>query len=326
MSTAPGASTARPMLRARKGLGRELRRNAPLFLMLLPGVLFLLVNNYLPMFGVIIAFKNFKFYGGGFISSLLQSKWVGFSNFNFLFGTQDAFIITRNTLLYNAAFIVVGLVVSVVIAICLNELRSRGLAKLYQSVMFLPYFLSWVVVSYIVFGFLSVDLGLVNRVITRVFGGTPVSWYSDVRSWPFIIVAVNTWKWAGYNSIIYLATIITFSSEYYDAACIDGAGKWQQVRRITIPLLSPLIILMTLLQIGRIFNADFGLFFHVPRNTGMLFPVTNVIDTYVYRGLMTMGDIGMSSAAALYQSVVGFILILAANLVVRKVSPENALF
>ncbi len=314
------------VLRPHHGLLRELRRNAPLFLMLLPGVLYLLVNNYLPMFGVIIAFKTFKFYGGGFLSSLLRSKWVGFSNFAFLFGTQDAFLITRNTMLYNGAFIAIGLVVSVAIAVCLNELRSRRLAKLYQSIMFLPYFLSWVVVSYIVYAFLSVDLGLLNRAAAALFGAQPVSWYGETKYWPFILVAINTWKWAGYNSIIYLAAIITFSSEYYDAACIDGAGKLQQIRHITLPLLAPLIILMTLVQIGRIFNADFGLFFHVPRNTGTLFPVTNVIDTYVYRGLMTMGDIGMSSAAALYQSVVGFVLVFASNLAVRRASPENALF
>ena len=314
---------------SRKGLKAffyELRKNKVLFLMLLPGMLFLLVNNYLPMFGVIIAFKNFKFIKSNFFSSLLASEWMSFKNFEFLFRTTDAFVITRNTLLYNAAFISIGLVVSIFLAVALNEIRSRKLAKFYQSVMFLPYFLSWVVASYLVFALLSVDKGLINRSILEPLGLYSVQYYSETRYWPFILIFMNTWKWAGYYSIIYLASIIGIDPELYSAATIDGANKWQQVTKITIPLLKPLMIILTLIQVGRIFYADFGLFYQVPRNTGMLYPVTSVIDTYVYNSLMVMGDIGMSSAAGLYQAVVGFLLVLGANLIVRKINPEYALF
>lgn len=310
----------------RSGFLQELIKNKSLFLMLLPGVIILLLNNYLPMFGVLIAFKNFKFHGSSFISSLLQSEWVGFKNFEYLFKTTDAFIITRNTLLYNIVFILIGLVVSVTTAVMLNEIRNAKLAKVYQSAFFMPYFLSWVVVSYITFAFLSMDNGFVNRVVLPAMGLDPIPWYSEPKYWPFILVFLNAWKWCGYNCLIYLATIIGIDREYYEAAMLDGANKWHQVTKITVPLLMPVIVMMTLMNIGRIFNADFGLFFQVPRNTGSLFPATNVVDTYVYNSLMTMGDIGMSSAAALYQSVVGFILVLFTNRMVKKINKDYALF
>lgn len=307
-------------------LFKEIRKNGVLFLMLLPGVLVLLLNNYLPMFGVMIAFKNFKFYGSSFFSSLLQSEWVGFNNFAFLFKSSDALVITRNTLLYNAVFILVGLVVAVAVAVILNEIRSRGLSKFYQTALFMPYFLSWVVVSYIAFAFLSMDNGFFNRVVLPAIGLDPIPWYQAPQYWPYILIFLNAWKWTGYNCIIYLASIIGIEQEYFEAAMIDGANRWQRIIRITIPLIRPVIIMMTLLNIGRIFNADFGLFFQVPRNTGTLYPVTNVIDTYVYNALMVTGDIGMSSAAALFQSAVGFILVLATNRMVKKVNPDYALF
>jgi putative aldouronate transport system permease protein len=278
------------------------------------------------MFGVIIAFKNFKFHGSNFFSSLFQSEWVGFKNFEFLFKTADAFVITRNTLLYNAAFIIIGLVISVGVAVMLSEVRSKKLAKFYQSSFFMPYFLSWVVVSYIAFAFLSMENGFINRTVLPALGMDPIPWYSEPKYWPFILIILNAWKWCGYNCLIYLASIIGIDREYYEAAMIDGASKWQQITKITIPLLMPVIVMMTLLNIGRIFNADFGLFFQVPRNTGTLFPATNVVDTYVYNSLMYMGDIGMSSAAALYQSVVGFILVLITNRMVKRINKDYALF
>lgn len=294
--------------------------------MLVPGIIVLILNNYLPMFGVIIAFKNFKFSGTSFFSSLLESQWIGLKNFEFLFRTADAFTITRNTILYNLAFFVTGLIVSVSVAVMLNEIWSRKLAKVYQSFMFLPHFLSWVVANYIVFAFLSIDMGFVNNFLLKPLGFNAINWYSETKYWPFILIFMNTWKWAGYNSIIYLAAILGINNEYYEAATIDGASKWQQFTRITLPQIGPLIIMMTLLNIGRIFYADFGLFFQVPRNSGILYPVTNVIDTYVYNALMTMGDIGMSSAAALYQALIGFVLVLFSNLLVKRINPESALF
>ncbi|NLG84582.1 MAG: sugar ABC transporter permease [Firmicutes bacterium] len=310
----------------KRGFWHEFKKNKALFLMLLPGFIVLLLNNYLPMFGVIIAFKNFKFVGDTFIESLLKSEWVGFKNFKFLFNTADAYAITRNTLLYNLAFIVIGLVVAVGLAVALSEMRFPRLARIYQGAMFLPYFLSWVVASYLVYAFLGFDTGFINKTILARLGLPPVSWYNDPRPWPFILVFMHLWKWAGYNCVVYLAAILSIDPEYYEAAIIDGASKWQQITNITIPQLVPLMTVLTLLNIGRIFYADFGLFFHIPRNTGILYPVTNVIDTYVYNTLLYMGDIGMSSAAGLYQAVVGFTLVIITNTVIRKTNRDYALF
>lgn len=259
------------------------------------------------------------------MASIIESKWVGLQNFKFLFSTNDAYIITRNTVVYNIFFIVIGLVLAVAMAIILAELANKRLAKVYQTGMFLPYFLSWVIVGYFVFSFLSLDRGVVNQ-ITGWFGIDPINWYSDPTYWPIIIVVVFLWKSVGYNSVIYLAAIMGIDKSLYEAAMIDGANKWQQIRNITIPMLTPLITILTLLAIGKIFYADFGLFYQVPRDSGTLYSVTNVIDTYVYRGLKSTGEIGMSTAAGLYQSLIGFILVITSNGIVRKFNKDNALF
>ncbi|MFC0272678.1 ABC transporter permease [Metabacillus herbersteinensis] len=293
--------------------------------MVLPGTIWLLLFSYLPMFGTVIAFKNFRYDSNGFISSLLNSEWVGLENFKFLFNTNDAWIITRNTVLYNLVFIIVGLILAVFVAIVLSELANKRLSKIYQTGMLFPHFLSWVVVSYFVFTFLSVDRGLLNNIIVW-FGGDPISWYNEAKYWPSIIVLTSMWKGVGYGSIVYLAAIVGIDRNYYEAAMIDGANKWQQIRNITIPMITPLIIILTILNIGKIFSADFGLFYQVPRDSGPLYSVTNVIDTYVFRGLTTMGDISMSTAAGLYQSIVGFTLVMLTNYLVRKVNKEYALF
>jgi putative aldouronate transport system permease protein len=292
-----------------------------LLLMVLPGALYLLINNYLPMFGTVIAFKKINYAKG-----IWASDWIGFKNFEYLFKTPDAWTITRNTILYNVVFIISTLVFAILFAVMLNELRSRLAAKFYQSVMFLPYFLSAVVVGYLGFSMLSEEFGFINKTILEPLGFHPIAWYSESKYWPFILPIVNIWKNIGYTSVIYLAAIIGIDAEYYEAALIDGATKWQQITRITIPLIMPVIIITTLLAVGRILNADFGLFYQVPLDAGALYSTTNVIDTYVYRALMSLGDIGMSSAAGLYQAVVGFVLVLGANLIVRKISKENALF
>lgn len=310
----------------KKGFFHEVKANKVLFLMMLPATIILLLNNYLPMAGVLIAFKNFKYFGSNIIENFLQSDWVGFENFQFFTQTPDAFLITRNTLLYNGAFIALGLIVAVFFAIVLNELASSKLSKLYQSTMFLPYFMSWVVVSYLVFAFLSEESGLFNKTILPSLGLDPISWYGDPKLWPFILILVNLWKYTGYNCVIYIAAIAGIDQEYYEAAQVDGATRWQQIKSITIPLLTPLMVILTLLAIGKIFYADFGLFFNVPRNAGTLFNSTAVIDTYVYNTLMNMGDIGMSSAAGLYQSFIGFILVLGSNLLVKRIDPEKSLF
>jgi putative aldouronate transport system permease protein len=273
------------------------------------------------MFGVIIAFKNVNYTDG-----ILGSPWVGWTNFRFLFSSSDAWIITRNTLLYNGLFIILNLVFGVSIAILFNEIKSKVLAKFYQSAIFLPYFLSLIVVSYIVLAFLHVESGFINKNVLEPLGFNPIEFYSESKYWPYILPIVNTWKNIGYFSLIYLAAIIGFDTDYYEAARIDGATRWHQVRYITIPLLTPLIIITTLLGIGRIFYSDFGLFYNVPINSGMIASTTNVIDTYVFRTFLINGDIGMSSAAGLYQAAVGMVLVLATNTIVRKYSRENALF
>jgi putative aldouronate transport system permease protein len=300
---------------------RELYKNRVLFLMALPGVLALFAFNYMPMFGLIIAFKNLNFSKGFF-----RSDWYGLKNFEFFIKTPYAFTITRNTILYNLVFIAAGNLFAVACAVALHELRNRKTAKFYQSVMFLPYFLSWVVVSYLAFSFLSVDMGFINTRVLPAIGMKPIEWYSTREYWPTILVICNLWKYTGYNSVIYLASIVGILPEYFEAATIDGANKWQQIRKITVPLISPVISILVLLGIGRVFFADFGLFYQVPKNTGALFDVTNVIDTYVYRTLVNSGDLGMSSAAGLYQAVVGFVLVLGSNLLVRKIDPSKAMF
>ncbi|MGE5581167.1 MAG: ABC transporter permease [Bacillota bacterium] len=308
------------------GFRHEYRKNRALFLMLLPGALILLLYNYLPMFGIIIAFKNFRFYDGSFFSSLFKSEWAGFKNFEFMFSTPDAYTMIRNTILYNLAFIGSCTVIAIAFAIMLNEIYNKKLSRLYQSAMFLPHFLSWVVFSYLVYAFLSPDKGFLNMTIFKLLGIKPVFWYSEPRYWPLVIILVNAWKWVGHNCLIYLAAIVTIDQEMYEAARIDGASRWQQIFRITIPQIAPVIIVMVLIFVGRIINTDLGLFFLVPRNAGMLAPVTQTIDVYVYNTLLRNGDIGMSSAAAFFQSVVGFITILTANLAVKKIHPEAGIF
>ena len=256
------------------------RRSIPIYIMALPGLLYLFINNYMPMPGIILAFKNYKAKKG-----IYGSDWAGFKNFRYLFSTQDAFVITRNTICYNLAFIVINLVFAIMVAIILSELTSR-FKKLYQSVILLPYLLSAVIISYLVYAFLSVENGFINNSILKPLGMEAISWYQEKKYWPFILVFVNLWKGIGYNCIIYLSTILGFDRSYYEAAAIDGATKWQQITKITLPLLRPTVIMLTLMAVGRIFYSDFGLFYQVPQNSGALFSVTNTIDTYVYRGLL----------------------------------------
>ncbi len=299
----------------------QILHNIPLYLMFLPGAVYLLINNYIPMSGLIIAFKQVNWNKG-----ILKSPWVGFSNFEYLFKTSDAWVITRNTLGYNLVFIVLGTVLAIAIAILLNEIRSKQLKKVYQTVILLPYLISMVVVSYLVFAMLSSENGFINLSILRPLGLPETSWYTEPKYWPAILIIVYTWKSFGYNCILYYATLVGIDHGYYEAAVIDGANRWQQVWNITLPELVPTIITLTLMSIGKIFYSDFGLFYQVPMDSGPLYDVTNTIDTYVYRGLIRLNNVGMSSAAGFYQSIVGFALVLLANFTVRKISKENALF
>lgn len=291
-----------------------------LWLMALPGCAVVFVFSYLPMFGLILAFKEYRVADG-----ILGSKWIGVENFKYLFSTRDAWNITYNTLFLNSLFIITGTVGGIFIALLVNEVKNKWLIKFYQSAMFLPYFISWVIVSYFVYSLLSYDMGILNSAL-KSWGIAPVQWYNEPKLWPSILTVVNLWKGVGYGSVIYLAGIMGIDDELFEAATIDGATKIQQITRITIPLLAPLIITLTLMSIGRIFFADFGLFYNVTLDNGGLYSTTNVIDTYVFRALKFSGDVGMASAAGFYQAFVGFILVLASNLLVKKIAPDRALF
>ena len=297
-----------------------------LTLLALPTTIWYLIFCYLPMFGVIIAFKKFKFIPGGtFVDSLLKSKWVGIDNFKYLFATPDAAIMFRNTILYNLAFIVLGMFVTITLALMISQLHSQKLAKVTQTAMFLPYFLSMVVVSYFVFSFLSADKGAVNNML-KGMGLEPVQWYLTPKYWPAILIFINIWKGMGYGMVLYLASITGIDASLYEAAIIDGASKWQQVKYITLPMLQPIIIILFIMSVGRIFSSDFGLFYQVPRNSGPLVDVTQTIDVYVYKALMGMNNIGFSSAGALMQSVLGLIMITSTNAIVTKIDKDSALF
>lgn len=299
----------------------RVRHNIPLYLMFLPGAIYLLINNYIPMAGLVIAFKQVNWNKG-----ILKSPWVGFFNFEYLFKTKEAWNITRNTLGYNIVFIILGTVIAIAVAILLNEITSMVLKKTYQTVILLPYLISMVVVSYLVYAMLSSENGFVNLSILRPLGKQEISWYTESKYWPAILIIIYIWKTFGYNCILYYATLVGIDRGYYEAAVIDGASRWQQIRHITLPELVPTIITLTLMSIGKIFYSDFGLFYQVPMDSGPLYDVTNTIDTYVYRGLIRQNNVGMSSAAGFYQSVIGFVLVLLANYAVRRISKENALF
>lgn len=304
-----------------KKKGKRIRRYLPLYLMMVPGCVYLIINNYIPMGGIVLAFKKYNFRDG-----IYHSPNVGFANFKYLFQTRDAWTITRNTIGYNLIFIVLGTVFAIVIAIFLNEVRSARIKKFYQTTMLMPFLISMVIVSYIVYAFLSTENGFVNRSVLGLFNKEGVSWYTSAKYWPVILVIVYLWKSYGYNSILYYSNLVGIDKGYYEAAAIDGAGRWQQTIHITLPCLKPTIIILTLMNISKILYSDFGLFYQVPLNQGLLLDVTNTIDTYVYRGLMQSSNLGMTAAAGLYQSFVGFVLVVAVNFVVRKIDKDSALF
>jgi len=288
-------------------------------IMVLPIGLYLLINNYFPMFGLFIAFKDIN-WGLG----ILNSPWVGFDNFRFLFNSVDAWIITRNTLAYNAVFIVTSNLIGILVGLALANIIAKRFQKLYQTTILLPQLISWVIVGYIVFAFLSNEAGLVTTALRE--RGTNINFYTERTFWPFILTFAFNWRILGYQSAIYLSSISGVDRNLYEAASIDGAGRMQQIMKITLPMIKPTIITLVLIQVGRIFFSDFGLFFQVPMNSGLLMRVTETIDVYVFRTLMVQFRVGMASAAGFYQSIVGFVLVLTANFIVRKFNRENALF
>lgn len=295
------------------------RLNAELSLLTIPGVLLLIVFCYIPMFGIVIAFKDYNMSKG-----ILGSAWNGFNNFKFFFESMDAVRIIRNTIGYGVLFITIGMVCQVVLALVLFEVTNKKALKAYQTIMILPNFLSWVIVGYISYVFLSPESGVLNEIVT-FFGGEKIKWYSDPKYWPYILTIVNTWKGVGIGSIYYYASLMGIDASIFEAAEIDGANKLQKIRYISIPSLVPIIVIMLIMSIGGVIRGDFGLFYQIPRDVGLLYPATDIIETYVFRGLRG-GSMAISTAVGLFQSVVGLILVTLTNFIVRKINPENSLF
>lgn len=298
-----------------------------LSLLALPTFIWYVLFSYLPMFGVIIAFKKFKIVtpGKSFLYNLFKSDWVGFDNFEYIFQANSFTLLLRNTVLYNLVFIVLGILLPVTLAILLSLIYSKFKSKLYQTAMFFPHFLSWVVVSYFVYAFLSPDKGALNTVL-EFFGKESVNWYMEPKFWPFILIFMKMWKGVGYGTVVYLASITGIDPTFYEAAVIDGATKWKQVKHITIPSLKPIVIMMFILNVGSIFASDFGLFFQVTRGIpASLYDVASTFDTYIYKAILSSTPIGMTSSMSLLQSVACCCTILFTNWIVKKVDNDYAI-
>lgn len=302
-----------------KNVMRNIIRKRGLLALGLPGILLLLTFNYLPMFGVFIGFKSIDYQKG-----IFKSPWVGLKNFKFFFQSQDALRITRNTVCLNIVFITLTIVLSIIFALLLYEL-SKGFVKVYQTILFIPYLLSWVVISYVVEVFLNYDYGTINRFLTSI-GVENINWYGEAQIWPAILTVAYIFKNVGYTTIIFYTGLISIDPSYFEAAAIDGASKFQQKIKIAIPLITPLICMILILNIGKIFYSDFGMFYFTTKNSALLYPTTDVIDTYVFRTLRNVGEPGMAAAVGLYQSIVGFILVLVSNFIIKKINPDNAMF
>lgn len=298
----------------------EFRKNRTLFFMALPAAVLVLVFAYIPMMGLILAFKEYRYDLGVF-----ASPWAGFDNFRYFFISGTGWLVTRNTILYNLLNLVTSQLLAMIIAIIITEMKGRWFKKISQSIIFLPYFISWIIVGTFVYNLFNFETGVLNNLL-RSFGAEPVNLYSMPTVWIWIICAFNSWKWAGYNSVIYIAAITGVDAECYEAASIDGANIWQRIRFITLPSIKPTVIVMLLLNVGHIMRGDFQMFYQIVGNNGQLFNATDVIDTFVFRSLMTSGDIGMTSAATFYQSVLCFLIIVLVNQLVKKIEPDYALF
>ena len=311
-------------IKQNKRIKAKLKNNSELLLLASPTIIIVFIFKYLSLPGMYLAFVKFRYHGGGFFYNMIKSEFVGVENFKFLFAGKDTFLMFRNTIGYNLIFIVVGLLATVTVAIAISDLLNDKIKKSYQTLMLLPFFLSWVVISYIMTSFFADD-GIIDNIITAM-GMQPVSFYFNPTYWPLILVLMNLWKGIGYGTVIYLSALKGIEPSLYEAAVIDGASKMQQILRITLPMLKPLMIMLTILAIGGILNSDFGLFYHLPRNSGPLFEVTHTLDIFVYKTLLLSGNVGLSSATGVFKSIVGFFMILITNMIVRKIEPENSLF
>ena len=299
---------------------RTLRKHWMLLLMLAPSLLYVIVFSYIPMTGLVLAFKRYNQAGG-----IYGSPWCGLANFKAMMIDGKIGMVTRNTFLYNLAFIFLGVVFEMGSAILLNEILSKHFRKISQSLMFLPYFISWVVVSAIMYNIFNYEKGVFNHVLIML-GSTPVDLYNSPKAWPFVLIFLRLWKQTGYGSVVYLAAITGLDQEMFEAASIDGASEWQKIRYLTIPCLKPTMITLVLLAIGTIFRGDFGMFYQTVKSSAVLQPYTDVIDTYIFRLLINSGNVGVSSASGLYQSVLCFITIMICNHLVKKANPDYALY
>lgn len=308
------------VVRMRRGILYRLKANRTLLLMIAPAALFFFLFSYIPMAGIVLAFKQYRYDLG-----IFHSPWVGLDNFKFFFITGDAWNVTKNTLLYNAAFIIVNNVLQIVVAILIVEIGAKWFRKTAQTVMFLPYFISWVVVGAVAYNLFNYDHGTINTML-KALGVEGLDIYNTASYWKYIIVFFSAWKAVGYGAVFYMASIMSIDKETYEAADMDGANVFQRIWHITLPALRPTIIILVLLAVGNIFRGDFGLFYQLVGNNGMLFQATDVIDTYVYRSLLINNEIGMSAAIGFYQSVLCFVTILLMNYLVRKTDKESALF
>jgi len=304
----------------KRGIIAELKKNRVLYGMLLPAILFYLVLSYLPMTGLVVAFKQFRYDKG-----LFMSPWIGTRNFDFFFLSGKAWIIVKNTVFYNAAFIVTGIVLQILIAVILAELGGKYVKKLIQTSLLFPYFISWVIVGIMAYNLLNFEFGSVNTLL-KTFGLEPVDFYNREGFWKYVLVFFNNWKTVGFGSLVYFSVIVGIDPSIKEAAEIDGANIFQRIRRITLPSLTPATIILTLLAIGNIFRGNFDLFYQLIGNNGILFDATDVIDTYVFRSLIKSSDIGMSAAAGLFQSVMCFVVIMVTNYFVKKTNPDYSLF
>jgi putative aldouronate transport system permease protein len=311
----------KPMQRPLRLHTEHFRRNLELFILCIPIIVILFLFQYLPMPGLVMAFKKFRPLEG-----IWGSPWNGLKNFEFFTASSQIWLVTRNTILYNLGFLVLTPICAVAVAVILYEIGNPVQIKVYQTIFFLPHFLSWVVVSIMLYAFLNTDQGYLNRIILGL-GGEKISWYTEAGYWPFILVFMGLWKTVGYNVVIYYAGLVGIDPGLYEAAAIDGAGRWKRTVYITIPLLVPLLVILTILGLGRIFFADFGLFYQLPLRSGPLLPTTDVINYYTIRTLMIARNYGMGTAIGLYQSVMGLILVLITNWASKKVSRgEHGLF
>ncbi|HIY62622.1 MAG TPA: ABC transporter permease subunit [Candidatus Mediterraneibacter stercoripullorum] len=311
----------------KKNLKRRWNKNdTELTILALPTTIWYILFSFLPMFGLIIAFKDYKISAGhGFIYNVFHSEWAGFENFEFLIKSNDLFVILRNTILYNLVFIVVGTILAVALAMMISELWSKRKSKVYQTLMFFPYFMSWVVAAYFLDAFLNQDNGLINGML-RDAGNDPIQWYMTAGVWPFILIFMYLWKSTGYNMVIYLANISGIDGTLYEAAVMDGASKWQQARFITLPCLKNVVIMMFILNVGKVFYSDFGLFYQLTQGaSGSIFNTTATIDTFVFNNLQSNMPVGMTSAATFFQSVACCITILLANWIVKKIDEDSAI-